>query len=100
MAIPDYLQEINSFGSPHGHPNQADFVALGLTEIEPTSGKLIWNAAGRAVIHEIISTRFERAVNLTTSFVTSKLDCPMKRALNNWWLAVIMPSSLLGVLLV
>ncbi len=64
MAIPDYLQETNNFGSPHGHPKQVDFVALGLTEIDPTTGQLIWNAAGRAVIHEIISTRFERAVDL------------------------------------
>lgn len=64
MAIPDYLQEINNFGSPHRHPNQADFVAEGLALIDPSSGNHIWNPAGRAVIHEIVSTRFSRAVDL------------------------------------
>jgi hypothetical protein len=65
MAIPDYFQEISDFRSPNGHPKQADFVAEGLTEIDPASGNLIWNAgAGLAVINEIISTRFEIAVEL------------------------------------
>jgi hypothetical protein len=64
MSIPTYFQEINNFGSPYGHPKQADFIAEGLTEIDPATGHLIWNAAGRAVISEIISSRFEQAVEL------------------------------------
>lgn len=64
MAIPDYFQEISDFRSPNGHPKQADFVAEGLTEIDPATGNLIWNAAGLAVINEIIATRFEIAVEL------------------------------------
>lgn len=64
MAIPDYFQEINHFDSPLGHPNEADFMAEGLTEIDPTTGHLIWNAAGQAVILDMISTRFELAVQL------------------------------------
>lgn len=64
MAIPDYFQQFNDFNSPNGHPHQADFVAEGLTAIEPTTGDLIWNAAGQAVINEIISTRFSIAVGL------------------------------------
>ncbi|MGB0386825.1 MAG: hypothetical protein ACPGWR_18585 [Ardenticatenaceae bacterium] len=64
MAIPDYFQEISDFGSPNGHPNEADFIAEGLTEIDPASGNLIWNAAGRAVINEIIALRFSQAVEL------------------------------------
>lgn len=64
MTIPTYFQEINDFRSPNGHRNQADFIAEGLTDIDPATGHLIWNAAGRAVINEIISTRFELAVEL------------------------------------
>lgn len=64
MSIPDYFQEINHFGNPNGHPKQADLIAEGLTEIDPTTGHLIWNAAGRAVRDEIISTRFALAVGL------------------------------------
>lgn len=66
MAIPDYIQEISDFRSPNGHPNQADFVAEGLTTIDPASGDLIWNAAGQALINELILIRFERAVELYT----------------------------------
>lgn len=64
MTIPSYFQQFNQFSSPNGHPRQADFIAEGLTEIDPTSGDLIWNAAGRAVLNEIISARFELAVEL------------------------------------
>jgi len=64
MTIPDYFQEINNFGNPDGHPNETDFVAEGLAERDPASGNLIWNAAGQAVINDIISTRFEIAVEL------------------------------------
>jgi len=64
MTIPDYFQEINDFSNPNGHPKQADFIAEGLTTIEAATGHLIWNAAGRAVINEIISTRFSLAVGL------------------------------------
>lgn len=64
MAIPDYFQEINDFSSPDGHPYQADLIAEGLTETEPATGRLIWNAAGQSVINEIISTRFEQAIEL------------------------------------
>lgn len=39
-------------------------MAEGLTEIDPTTGHLIWNAAGQAVILNMISTRFELAVQL------------------------------------
>jgi len=64
MSIPDYFQQFNNFNTPNAHPHQADFVAEGLTTIDPATGHLIWNAAGRAVINEIISTRFELAVQL------------------------------------
>jgi hypothetical protein len=64
MAIPDYIQEISDFRSPNGHPNQADFVAEGLTTIHPASGNLIWNAAGQTLINELISSRFSRALEL------------------------------------
>ncbi len=64
MTIPDYFQELNDFSNPNGHPNQADFMAEGLTTIEATTGNLIWNAAGRAVMQEMISTRFSLAVGL------------------------------------
>ena len=62
MSIPDYFQEISDFRSPLGHPKQADFVAEGLTETDPATGELRWNAAGQDVILEIISTRFSLAV--------------------------------------
>ena len=64
MSIPDYFQEIHDFRSPHGHINQPDFVAEGLTEIAPASGNLVWNASGLAVINQIISARFEVAIEL------------------------------------
>ncbi len=64
MSIPTYFQEINNFSSPNGHPKEADFIAEGLTEIDPATRRLIWNAAGRAVISEIINSRFEQAVEL------------------------------------
>ncbi|MGB0383708.1 MAG: hypothetical protein ACPGWR_02705 [Ardenticatenaceae bacterium] len=64
MSIPDYFQEIYDFRSPNGHPHEADFIAEGLTEIDPATGDPIWNAAGQAVINEIISSRFEQAVQL------------------------------------
>ena len=35
-----------------------------MTERDPTTGHLIWNPAGQAVIHDMISTRFELAVEL------------------------------------
>ena len=64
MSIPDYFQEINDFRTPNAHARSADFVAEGLTEIDAATGHLIWNAAGRAVMNEIISTRFSIAVGL------------------------------------
>ncbi len=64
MAIPNYIQEISDFRTPNGHPSERDFVAEGLTERDLTTGDLIWNAAGQAVINDIISTRFELAVEL------------------------------------
>ena len=64
MHIPDYIQEISDFRSPNGHPNQADFVAEGLTTIDPASGHLTWNAAGQTLINDLISIRFERALEL------------------------------------
>ena len=64
MSIPDYFQEINDFRTPNAHVRSADFVAEGLTEIDAATGHFIWNAAGRALINEIISTRFEQAVQL------------------------------------
>ena len=64
MTIPSYMQEISDFRTPNGHPNQADFIAEGLTDRDPATGHLIWNPAGQAVINEIISTRFELAVEL------------------------------------
>ena len=62
MTIPDYFQEINDFRRPLGHPNQADFVAEGLTETDPATGGLKWNAAGQDVINQIISSRFKLAL--------------------------------------
>ena len=62
MSIPDYFQEISDFRRPLGHANQADFVAEGLTETDPATGELRWNAAGQDVILEIISRRFELAL--------------------------------------
>ena len=38
MSIPTYFQEFNNFGRPNGHPNEADFIAEGLTEIDPATG--------------------------------------------------------------
>jgi len=64
MSIPDYFQQFNNFNTPNAHPHQADFIAEGLTTIDAATGHLIWNAAGRAVINEIISTRFSLAVGL------------------------------------
>ncbi|MGB0388312.1 MAG: hypothetical protein ACPGWR_26130 [Ardenticatenaceae bacterium] len=64
MPIPTYFQEINRFGSPNGHPNVADFIAEGLTEIDAATGHPIWNAAGQAATLEMISTRFSLAVEL------------------------------------
>lgn len=64
MAIPDYFQEISDFRSPNGHPNQADFMAEGLTTIDSATGDLIWNVAGQTLINELISSRFEMAVEL------------------------------------
>lgn len=64
MSIPDYFQEINDFRTPHAHARSADFVAEGLTVIDPATGDLIWNAAGQALINEMISTRFSLAVGL------------------------------------
>jgi len=64
MAIPSYIQEISDFRTPNGHPSESDFIAEGLTDRDPATGHLIWNAAGQAVILEIISTRFELAVEL------------------------------------
>jgi hypothetical protein len=58
------MQEISDFRTPNGHPSQSDFIAEGLTEREPATGHLIWNPAGQAMINEIISTRFELAVEL------------------------------------
>lgn len=62
MTIPDYFQEIKDFRRPLGHPRQGDFVAEGLTETDPATGHLIWNAAGQEVINQIISRRFELAL--------------------------------------
>lgn len=78
MAIPDYIQEISDFRSPNGHPNQADFVAEGLTTIDPASGNLIWNAAGQTLINELISSRFSRALELYDFIrdIESKLPNP------------------------
>ena len=64
MHIPDYIQEIRDFRSPNGHPIQADFVAEGLTTIDPASGHLTWNTAGHTLINNLISIRFERALEL------------------------------------
>ncbi|MGB0383706.1 MAG: hypothetical protein ACPGWR_02695 [Ardenticatenaceae bacterium] len=64
MSIPDYFQEFNDFRSPNGHPQQADFMAEGLTAIDSATGDPIWNAAGQTVINKIISTRFSLAVGL------------------------------------
>lgn len=64
MSIPTYFQEINNFRSPNGHSREADFIAEGLTKIDPATGRLIWNPAGRAVISEIVSRRFEQSVEL------------------------------------
>jgi len=64
MAIPSYIQEVSDFRTPNGHPSQSDFIAEGLTDRDPATGHLIWNPAGQAVINEIISTRFEQAVEL------------------------------------
>ncbi len=64
MSIPDYFQEINDFRTPNAHARSADFVAEGLTAIDATTSHLIWNAAGQAVINEMISTRFSLAVGL------------------------------------
>ena len=64
MAIPDYIQEISDFRSPNGHPNQADFVAEGLTTIHPVSRHLTWNPAGQTLINNLISIRFLRALDL------------------------------------
>ncbi|MDD5367600.1 MAG: hypothetical protein PHQ40_00825 [Anaerolineaceae bacterium] len=62
MPIPDYFQEINEFSSPNGHPSQADFLAEGLATPDPTTGHLVWNVAGQAMVQEIVSTRFELSI--------------------------------------
>ncbi|MGB0386983.1 MAG: hypothetical protein ACPGWR_19380 [Ardenticatenaceae bacterium] len=62
MSIPDYFQEISDFSSPFGHPNQADFVAEGLTQTDPAIGDVSWNPVGQEVINQIISRRFELAL--------------------------------------
>lgn len=53
-------------------------MAEGLTEIDPTTGRLRWNAAGQAVILDMISTRFSLAVELYhfTRELESKLPEP------------------------
>jgi hypothetical protein len=78
MTIPDYLQEISDFRSPNGHPNEADFVAEGLTTTDPATGDLIWNVAGQTLINELISSRFSRALDLYDFIldIESKLPNP------------------------
>lgn len=78
MSIPDYFQEISDFRTPHAHTRSADFVAEGLTATDPATGHLMWNAAGQAVINEMISTRFELAIQLydVIGYLEARLSDP------------------------